>query len=187
MRRRGRSPTPHHGTNTDPHHDENDNDFLDSDDQNALVASLEAEYRSQAKQFQLAFGLVGGFAMAASLLYPFLCEEECSTRLLACWTHTAVAVVAHGLSILLSRIEQHGSSQTTRSMALLVGASSLTLVPVLLWVAGFFHDDIEHFHLGLVLGNAVTLTGSMLLRWDAHSTRIALEDLNGAKYEHKSL
>jgi hypothetical protein len=69
----------------------------------------------------------------------------------------------------------------------LLGTVLLVVIPVILWLTGKFADDIEHFHVGLVVGNLVTFVGSMMLRWDVRSTTRFLEDLHGAKYEHKSL
>ena len=52
---------------------------------------------------------------------------------------------------------------------------------------GSFDGDTEHFHVGLTLGNLVSMVGALTLLWDAYMTREAFADLIGAKYEHKSL
>jgi len=39
----------------------------------------------------------------------------------------------------------------------------------------------------LTIGNFVTMMGTVILLWDAHTTCEAFTDLYGAKYEHKSL
>lgn len=192
IRRRGRSPTKHLGTNTAEASDALE--FLDTDDQDALVESLAYESKAQAQQFQKLFGLVGLFAIFVSLGYPFLCQEECSVRAFSCWFHVLSSCGTHGLSIWLSRVdlealwstEETGRVQMFPPIATLFGIL-VNLVPIVFWVGGIFHADVEHFHVGLGLGNVVTFTGSLLLRWDAVSTYAALEDLDGAKYEHKSL
>ncbi len=211
MKRRGRSPTKKsRSTNAIL-----DGEMIDTDDQELLIRSLEEEAHQQSQLFQKAFAAVGGFAMVISLLvYPFLCHEECSQRLISCWTHAIVSCVTHGLSIQCSRCrnrkdncdedEQDDDDKNNKSdeddgidpmilaisiwkTKLFQGAVVLNLLPLLLWIVGFFDQDLEHFHLGLVLGNVVTLVGAFLLLWDVQSTRQALDELNGAKYEHKSL
>jgi hypothetical protein len=156
---------------------------MDIDDQDLLVHSLEDQAFQQTKDFQRYFGLVVGFAVLVSLVYPLLCQEECSTQWAACWIHAAVSSLTHALSILLSRKDPPSS----RDLPLLLATSVPTVIAVLLWLAGKFAEDIEVFHLGLILGNIVSFMGSLLLRWDIQSTKTALEELHGAKYEHKSL
>lgn len=176
---------------------------MDTDDQDDLIHSLQEDARKQSELFQKAFAAVGGFAMVTSLLvYPFLCHDECSKRLASCWTHAIVSCGTHGLSIRLSRSmnypRQHSDAEEDDygpsplfvafwKTPLFAAAIALHILPLVLWVVGVFDQDVEHFHLGLVFGNVVTLLGSSILLWDVYSTRRALSELNGAKYEHKSL
>jgi TRAP-type uncharacterized transport system fused permease subunit len=155
---------------------------MDKDDQDALVESMEDEAWQQTKQFQRFFGFVGGFAVLVSLAYPLLCQEECSVRWTTCWIHSIVSSVNHVCAILLSR-----RNQRSQDFQLLVATIFLVAAPSALWVFGNFAEDVEHFHVGLLVGNLVTFLGALLLRWDIESTSKALDDLNGAKYEHKSL
>jgi hypothetical protein len=228
MRRRGRSPTRQfEATNsafeTSSDDDDEDDDggdtMMDTDEQDELIRSMEEDAQKQSQLFQTAFSLVGGFAMVTSLfVYPFVCHDECSQRLLSCWTHAIISSGTHGLSIKISRSmnrcyprrsaddADNGGDDDVNSnydkdplipippppfsfaKSTLFGILVLLHVaPLLLWVMGGFDQDVEHFHLGLLLGNLVTLLGSFLLLWDLQSTRQALSDLNGAKYEHKSL
>lgn len=208
MRRRGRSPTERREATNGVTSSEDDSDddavVLDSDDQEALIRSLEVDARKQSKLFQEAFTAIGCFAMFMTLfVYPFLCFDECSKRLVSCWTHAIVSCGTHVVSIVLSRSmnnpddkldDQHDTHYdsplptsafwTTPLFGLAV---CLHILPLFLWVYGAFDQDIEHFHVGLVIGNIVTLSGASILLWDVHSTRQAIADLHGAKYEHKSL
>ena len=177
MRRRGRSPTTYSGTNTAP-----ETQYIDRDDQDELVASLEDEATYQTKQFQKYFGFIGAFALLASLLYPLLCQEECSSRWIPCWMHATSSSVAHGLAIHQSRNDIQSQFSKWQLLALL-----LVGTPFSLWLLGKFPDDIEHFHLGLIIGNVVTFVGTMILRWDTLSTKKAIEDLHGEKYAYKTL
>ena len=180
MRRRGRSPTCHMGTNA------NTEEYLDKDDQDALVESLEVEALAQNRQFQTYFGIVGGFAALISLIYPLLCQQECSSQWFTCWFHALVSLFAHLGAIYLSRTDP-SSLRAQQPLAVVALTTVVIVIPILLWIMGFFSEDIEHFHIGLTIGNLVTFVGTMLLRWDVYSTTKALEDLHGAKYEHKSL
>jgi hypothetical protein len=156
--------------------------LLDEDDQEQLLQSLEQEVAKQARQFQKLFALVGGFAFLVSLFYPFLCATECSSKwIIICWTHAVYSATMHGIVILISRDLRQQSRQAIYCLSILI------IIPIILWILGKFADDIEHFHLGLMIGNIVTFVGWLLLRWDARSSGKALDDLNSAKYEHKSL
>ena len=184
MRHRGQSPT-----STKPTIDVNDNDneeekaeFLDQDDQDKLVEKMAQEVAHQTQQFQKMFRMVAGFAVVVSLFYPWLCQDECarpnSQYWLVCWTHALYSALNHALVIVLV-------AKKEKVMPFLAAG---TLVPlVVVWIFGFFSEDIEHFHIGLVIGNVVTLLGSFLLRWDAQSTRNALVELDASKYRHKAL
>jgi hypothetical protein len=156
--------------------------LLDEDDQEQLLQSLEQEVAKQTRQFQKLFALVGGFALLVSLFYPFLCATECSSQWIICWTHAVYSATMHGMVILISRDLRQQARQ-----ALIYCLAILIIIPIILWILGKFADDIEHFHLGLMIGNIVTFVGWLLLRWDARSSGKALDDLNSAKYEHKSL
>jgi hypothetical protein len=127
------------------------------------------------------FRVVVGFAVVVSLFYPLLCQDECSRpsgNWLVCWTHALYSALNHVLVIVLV-------TKQNIMPFLAVG----TLVPlVVVWRLGFFSEDhIDHFHIGLIIGNVVTLLGSFLLRWDAQSARNALMELNASKYRHKGL
>jgi hypothetical protein len=202
MRKRGRSPTENlHSTNA-VHDGSDHDDILDTADQDELIETLDAESRSQSKRFQTAFAVVAIFAMAISLfVYPFLCHDECSTRPILCWSHAILSCGSHALSIKLSLamnvlVDPHGHLKPSDPMfppravlesPMFVLGAVAHVVPVLLWVLGTFHQDMEHFHIGLTLGNLVTLLGALTILWDTYTTRQALDDLYGAKYEHKSL
>ena len=62
------------------------------------------------------------------------------------------------------------------------------VTPWIIWFFGssFAHDE-DHFHLGLMIGNIVTILGSLLIRWDMESTNKALKDLDDARYKHKAI
>jgi hypothetical protein len=184
MRRRGRSPT----TSTKPTFDDDNNDneeeqaeFLDQDDQDTLVDSLAQEVAHQTQQFQNMFRMVVGFAVVVSLFYPLLCQDECSSSqywVVKCWTHALYSALNHALVIVL----------VTNKQNMMPFLAAGTLVPlVVVWMLGFFSEDIDHFHIGLIIGNVVTLLGSFLLRWDAQSTRNGLVELDASKYRHKAL
>jgi len=211
MRSRGRSPTKlWQATNAGPesfHHVE----ILDTQDQEQFIQKMEEESRRQSQLFQTIFEYVGVFAMIMSLVfYPFVCQEECSIRFGSCLIHAIVSCGTHALSIKISRsmtksMNGHGNSHesesrlpqsatavaglgTTPILLLLVVVWVVAhLAPLLLWVFGSFHEDLEHFHIGLTIGNFVTMMGTVILLWDAHTTCEAFTDLYGAKYEHKSL
>lgn len=201
MNRRGRSPTKKsRSTNAVLVED-----MIDTEDQEELIQSLKKEAQQQSELFQKVFAVVSVFAMVVSLfVYPFLCYDECSQRLVSCWTHALVSCMMHGLSIYCSRRKNTSipsnstsTSDTTTDPIVLCEsvwkikqfqiAAVLNVSPLLLWVVGVFDQDVEHFHLGLVLGNVVTLVGAFLMVWDTQSTQQALNELNGAKYEHKTL
>jgi len=178
MRRRGRSPTVYEGTNTETI------EYLDSDDQDELLESLEIEAAEAIRRFRLYFVLVACFAIFLSLILPLLCQEECSEQALFCWTHSIYASILHGLSIFLAKNAGKRSNQDFHWFVL---TFVLVSIPMLVWTLGKIKDDIEHFHLGLALGNMTTLSGCMFLRWDDQSTAKSLQELHGLKYEHKSL
>lgn len=189
MRRRGRSPTERWSTNAEQDDDSDVSVILDTDDQEEMIRQLERDAQKQSRFFQSFFSVVGGFGMVVSLfIYPILCQEECSQRIVPCWAHALVSSGAHGLSIKLSQAKMNYEEPRLPFSSGFFGILIiLHVVPPLLWVIGVFDQDVEHFHLGLALGNLVTLVGALLLLWDEQSTRKALNDLNGAKYEHKTL
>ena len=174
MRRRGRSPTVYEGTNT------LSDDYMDSDDQNVLVETLEKEAAEAMMRIRFFFVSIGYFAIAASLVLPFLCQEECSAQSLSCWGHSIYSSILHLMSISLAKKQ---ASDFNLFMVTFILAS----LPMIVWLMGKFEYDIEHFHLGLTLANMTTLTGCMLLRWDDSETAKSLEELNELKYTHKSL
>jgi hypothetical protein len=178
MRRRGRSPTLHIGTNTRTQQ----HDLLDEDDQDTLVKSLETESLEQSRRFQIFFSYVGGFALLVSLGFPVISHEECSAQWLTCWSHSLVAAVAHCCSIALGQADPHASISTFAKSGI-----ALISLTVILWVVGVTSDSFDHFHLSLICGNIVTFLGAGLLRWDIENTLTDLEELKAAKYEHKSL
>ena len=202
MRNRGRSPTESLRA-TNAVQDSSDHcEILDTDDQEELIQCLKAQSQRQAKFFQTAFAGVGIVAMVISLfLYPFFCRDECSTRPLSCWTHAFISCGTHTVSIKMSRsltvlVNGHGDTQASDPMlpprALFQSHVFLLwvaahVIPLFLWVIGSFDGDTEHFHIGLTLGNLVSMVGALTLLWDAYTTREAFTDLCGAKYEHKSL
>eukprot|EP00980_Cylindrotheca_fusiformis_P028333 scaffold22592_cov129-Cylindrotheca_fusiformis.AAC.19 len=176
MRRRGRSPTTYVGTNTVS----NEDVMMDEDDQAALIAELEKEAAEQMEQFQRYFSYIGCFAIVISLGFPFLCQEECKYQLESCWIHATYASIVHGLSLYLAR----GKGKDNKWFIM---AFFCITIPLFLWVKGAFHEDVEHFHVGLALSNVTTFGGSILLRWDDRSTSASIQDLNRLKYPHKAL
>jgi hypothetical protein len=177
MRRRGRSPTVHQGTNTVP-----EDPVMDEDDQTALVEALEKEAAEQLKTFQLYFSCIGYFAMVLSLVFPLLCQEECSYQMTSCWTHALYSAMVHGLSLFLAR--NNSQSQGLRWFVL---TFLLVAIPMFIWMMAAFNEDIEHFHIGLILSTMTTFGGCMLLRWDDNSTSTSINDLKGLKYAQKTL
>ena len=171
--------------------------MMDTEDQDNLIQSLQEQAQEQVQLFQKAFVVVGFLAMVITLfVYPFLCYEECSQRQWSCGTHAVFSSISHGLTIYGSQSQSLKSPHDDALLLLPVSilkstpfllAAILTLMPVFFWVGGAFHLDVEHFHLGLVVGNILTLLGSFLLVWDGQSTQQALDELYGAKYEHKTL
>jgi len=202
MRNRGRSPTECSRATNAAQDSSSHCEMLDTDDQEELIKGLEAQSQRQAKFFQTAFAGVGVFAMVISLFfYPFFCLDECSTRPISCWTHAFISCGTHAVSIKMSQslsmlVNEHGEIQASDPMlpprALFQSWVfwvwvAVHLVPLLLWVIGSFDGDAEHLHIGLILGNLVSMVGALTLLWDAYTTREAFADLIGAKYEHKSL
>jgi hypothetical protein len=177
MRRRGRSPTLHIGTNTSTQPD-----LLDEDDQDALVKSLEDKSLEQTRRFQRFFSYVGGFALVVSLVFPLMSHEECSTQWLTCLSHSIISATAHGCSVALGQADPHASISKFSQAGV-----ALIAFTVLLWLAGLSKENFDHFHLSLICGNIVTFLGAGLLRWDIENTLRDIKELKGAKYEHKSL
>ena len=202
MRNRGRSPTESSRATNAAQDSSSHDEMLDTDDQEELIKSLVAQSQRQAKFFQTVFAGVGFFAMVISLFfYPFICRDECSSRPISCWTHAFISCGTHAVSIKMSQslnmlVYGHGETQASdpmlppralfQSWVFLVWVA-VHLLPLLLWVIGSFDGDTEHFHVGLTLGNLVSMVGALTLLWDAYTTREAFADLIGAKYEHKSL
>jgi hypothetical protein len=202
MRKRGRSPTECFQATNAVRDAADQAEMLDTDDQEAFIQSMEAESRRQSKFFQTAFLGVGVFAMVVSLfVYPLLCQDECSSRVLSCCAHAIASCGTHGFSIKISRslnslVDELGDSKPSDPMLppraviespIFLLWSVANLLPFVLWVVGVFDRDVEHFHIGLALGNLVTSMGALSLLWDTYTTRQAFADLHGAKYEHKSL
>lgn len=177
MRRRGRSPTSYRGTNTAP-----EDDLMDEDDQNELIETMQREVEAQMQQFQHYFTLIGFGAIAIALLDPFLCQEECAEQMVSCWTHSVFSAVVHGATVVLARNKSY-----VQDFHWFLTVFALVVLPIVFWMMDFFHDDIEHLHIGLSLCNMVTFAGCMLLRWDGKCTSISVNDLHKLKYEHKTL
>ena len=185
-KRRGRSQTRYSESTNADRSDEHD-EPLDEDDQRELVESLEREAAVQTRFFQdvFAFG-IGGIAIVFSLTLPLLCPEECTANdgtKLACWSHAVVSSGVHAWSIhpfLLTR------SLTTRSPSIVIDVM-LQVIPIVLWLTGFVSNDEDHFHLALLIGNLVTFFGARLMYWDVESTKKSIEDLDAARYRHKTL
>jgi hypothetical protein len=178
MRRRGRSPTSRKSIDNN-NNKEDEVEFLDQDDQDELVDSLAQEITHQTQQFQNMFRVIAGCAVVVSLLYPLLCQDECSSQWLVCWTHAVYSALNHVVVVIVLVTEK-------KNIMPFLAAGTL-VVPLVVWMLGFFSKDIDHFHMGLIIGNVVTLFGSFLLRWDAQSTQNALQELDASKYRHKAL
>ena len=155
---------------------------MDEDDQKELIQTIQREVEAQVQQFQHFFTLIGLGAIAIALVDPFLCQEECKEQLFSCWAHSIFSAVLHGAAVVLAR---NGSNAGDFHWCLTV--SALVLLPIVFWMMDFFHDDIEHLHIGLSLSNMVTFAGCMLLRWDGKSTSISINELHRLKYAHKTL
>ena len=204
MRRRGRSLTPvNQSTNAEDHNDcSNYNQegvgeqatFIDEDDQEKLVLSLQVDAIRQAEQFRRFFAVVCVFAILVTIAYPLLCRTYCSSQPRLCWIHSAYSSILHGVIIALQyyvplrgpqlgKITMEANTESSSRSAILLTAILITL-PLLL---GVLKNDAEDFHLGLIIGNMVTFVGMLLLRWDAASTRRALEELHASKYKYKDL
>ncbi|CAJ1943134.1 unnamed protein product [Cylindrotheca closterium] len=177
MRRRGRSPTSYRGTNTTT-----EDDVLDEDDQSELIEEIRLEAEAQMEQFQRYFTFIGFGAIAISLVDPFLCQEECEQQITSCWSHSIFSAVLHGAAVALARNQ---SNEQDFHWFLILFA--LVVIPMIFWVMDLFHEDIEHFHIGLLLSNMVTFVGCILLRWDDQSTFTSIDDLHDLKYAHKTL
>eukprot|EP00934_Nitzschia_sp_Nitz4_P005643 Nitzschia sp. Nitz4//scaffold11_size288233//18932//19585//NITZ4_000730-RA/size288233-processed-gene-0.200-mRNA-1//-1//CDS//3329533942//5633//frame0 len=207
--RRGRSPTPHVVNNsTIPDDDKETTEFLDSDDQRALIATLRAEAQTHQRQLQRAFVVLGGTGSFLSLIFPWLCPEECSIQPMRCWIHALMAALLH-----VSSIAFVGKNTTTdRLQRFQFGILEVSTLVAHLWcllmciVVGLGHDssllwlgapsssttqglstEMNWFHVGLCAGNLVTYMGAWLLQWDARSTSQALQELQQAQYDHKTL
>ena len=204
--RRGRSKTRYsESTNADAvdHDDDDDDDDdddepidepIDEDDQQELVESLQREAAVQSRFFQNVFGYgIGGMAIVFSLIFPLLCPDECTAEgtivTLACGSHSVFSSAVHAWSIHPFVLKT--SSTTTRSPPPpppIIIDVALQVIPILLWLTGFLSTkDEDHFHLALLIGNIVTFIGSRLIYWDIQSTEKALENLDAARYKHKSL
>lgn len=184
--------------------DSSGEDPMDEDDQRALVESHHKEAAAQGRFFQAAFGYgIGSFAVAMSAFLPLLCREECAASgAVPCWGHAAYSCLAHAWAVwpfIFCRPKQQegGASAAAGNLPppssardpdrhLAVGLA-LQLVPPVLWLAGAFDRDEDHFHLGLMIGNLVTYGGAWLILWDARCTDRLLRDLRDAQYKHKSL
>lgn len=177
MRRRGRSPTSYRGTNT-----VTEDDALDEDDQNELIEEIQREAEAQMKQFQRYFTFIGAIAIGIALADPLLCQEECEKQTVACWMHSIFSAIMHGAAVALAR-----NKRNEQDLHWFLTLFALVVLPMLCWMMDLFHEDIEHFHIGLLLSNMVTFVGCMLLRWDDNSTTNSINDLHSLKYAYKSL
>jgi hypothetical protein len=205
MRRRGRSPTQYRKTTDgiiDGVNDDNGDASLspcepmDEDEQRELVQRLRTEAAKQSKFFQQLFGFgIGGFATILSLLFPMLCPDECHNEQ-SCWVHSVYSSLVHIYTVypfiptskLTSSATSASARRTFRSRWKDVCGMMLHIIPFVLWCTGLaFNHDIDHFHLGLIIGNLVTYLGSWLVYWDMQSTNNALQELDDAQYRHKSL
>jgi len=185
--------------------------MMDEDDQRELVETLQREAAAQTRFFQKVFGYgIGGMAMVLSLVFPLLCPDECGVdreTARACWIHSVLSFAVHARTLLPFLSEPSASklvstskatSKATSTATSTATATSFTIpdavdvlsqaVPILIWWGGLFstHDE-DHFHLALLIGNFVTFVGARLMHWDMRATERALEDLDGARYKHKSL
>ena len=190
---------------------------MDEDDQKALVEKLRKDATEQTRFFQLLFGYgVGGFGCVLAIALPILCHDECQSTLLECWGHSTVSFGLHVLSVYpfvsptihsvrdSSRITVSSpTDETERSNSLKPSTTKntsnaeskrtriyyivLQLIPCCVWLMGDTGDDPDHFHLVLLIGNAISFLGSLVLLWDIDSTNKALADLESSQYKHKSL
>jgi len=161
---------------------------MDEDDQKELVESMQREAAEQSVYFQKIFGYgIGGMAIVVSLVFPLLCPDECSWdrgTARACWSHSVLASSLHAWTVhpfVLSKPSLAGRPLEIVDVA-------LQSIPFVLWLTGvFFSDDEDHFHLALLIGNAVTFFGARLIYWDIESIKDSLGNLDAARYKHKTL
>jgi hypothetical protein len=197
MRRRGRSPTQHgKATNAVDGDDASQSSCepIDEDEQREMVQRLHVEAAKQSKFFQLLFGYgIGGFATLLSLLFPTLCPDECSNQESSCWIHAICSSLLHIHTVYPFIISSKSAEPGTKNNDWMKNINTiygllLQVLPLLLWITGLaFNHDEDHFHLGLIIGNAVTYGGSWVVYYDMMSTNKALNDLDNAQYRHKAL
>lgn len=155
---------------------------MDEDDQNELVEAIRLEAEQQTKNFRRYFTYIGAGAIVIAISDPFICQEECAQQLTSCWTHSIFSAIFHGVAVVLARRASNG-----QDFHWFLLTFAFVAIPMILWIMGLFHEDIEHLHIGLLLSNMITFSGCLLLRWDDHSTSIAIGDLHDSKYGHKTL
>ena len=177
-RRRGRSKTRYsESTNASA-------EPMDEDDQIELIESLEKEALEQTMFFQKIYGFgIGGMAIVVSLIFPLLCPDECRETPIACWCHAMLSSAVHAWQAIPFAF-QIAIVNGPPHMAV---DSTFQLIPIVIWLLGFFGNDEDQFHLALLIGNLVTFLGSRLMYWDIQSTKKSLESLDAARYKHKSL
>jgi hypothetical protein len=191
---RGRSPTRQFRTtnasvidsgsmNDNGNHDDSSVEPMDEDDQRAIMESLHAEAIAQSRFFQHLFGYgIGGVAMIISFCFPLLCPDECYHERL-CWLHATFSSAVHAWTVHPFILHLTELPQWKGVVGL-----AFQIVPWLIWLFGTtFSHDADHFHLGLMIGNLVTYSGSFLIHWDMQSTNMALRELDDAQYRHKAL
>mmetsp|Transcript_2494 Transcript_2494/g.5434 ORF Transcript_2494/g.5434 Transcript_2494/m.5434 type:complete len:207 (+) Transcript_2494:97-717(+) len=201
--RRGRSPTAYAGsTNDGSGHDDDDDTYgagrvvesMDEDDQKALIEKLRNQAMNQQVFFQQLFGYgVGGFGVVLSLALPIICQEECQFMQIECWSHSFISLGLHILAVYPFVVGTTPTPTTTardnharKFQQKMIGVVS-QLLPFIVWLLGWFGDDRDHFHLSLLIGNAITFFGHHFIMWDIESTNKAICDLEKAQYNHKSL
>ena len=182
-KRRGRSKTRYsESTNADQNEEP-----MDEDDQIEFIKSLEKEAADQTHFFQAVFGFgIGGMAIIFSLIFPLLCPDECNVdreTAIACWSHSVFSSGGHAWSVYPFVFRR---SLSTGSPPIAIDVA-LQAIPIVLWFIGFFSKDEDHFHLALLMGNIVTFLGARMIHWDIQSTKRSLENLDAARYSHKSL
>ena len=175
---RGRSPTKYcTSTNSDP---------IDEDEQRELVESLRRDAAVQEMQLFKVYGFgIGGMAIVFSLIFPLLCPDECSTGAAGCWSHAVYSSLTH-LYVIHPFVLKNTS---TRVLATRMDAVAFLLqaIPIIFWFAGFFSRGEDNFHLILLIGNAISYLGAHLVCWDMQSTLKSIEELDAARYKHKTL
>jgi hypothetical protein len=189
---------------------------MDEDEQQALVNKLDQESNLQQAQLDRAFGYLCITAAITCILCTAYVHRTTTSKsnsrdndndsssnnthlTLFRWMHGILASLLHIVSIRIVLVRTRSLSVWTyfpvalnlllASVALFSARSLKSSQEDLLLTTA--DDDVKQtaifFHYGLVISNVLVLCAAMLLRWDAQSTKMAIQELKDARYRHKSL